>query len=390
MAELVHDTARVCVQRAQMLAARRELPDELSMVTRRVIALHAAMSSLRAVVGRVPAVLFLLCLGLAAPASAGGKLHGGARVDVAYTSNLFKEQERRLPQFETDTAPGERYHRMEGPADVVTTPGLEAGVGWKAHKRETELSLGAEYAVHARNPIANYLELDLGAEQELTKRDTLALEMSLTPTRFKKNYAYADVAGTRLFARADYLAWTAALEYERRWAKRWWTSIEAAAGQKRFDDPFANRDENSFGGRIGLRHDPWKRLALELGFDAGATLTPGDSEFGIRIDRSRVDAEPSFEATLDLPRRFEVAAGVAHRIRSYTSDVRADGVHFDRVDRRWTLEGAVAKEFGETVSVEIGASFADSDADRQDPGEDPDEFGYQEFRVELGCEYRID
>lgn len=323
-------------------------------------------------------------------ASADAEPRFGAHVDAAYTSNLFKEQERRLSQFETRRDVGERYHGMQGPEDVVTTPGLEIGVGWKQHKRETELTLGAEYAVHARNPIANHLLLELEAARDLTKRDTLSLELTLTPSRFKKNYVYADVDRTQLFSRADYLEWGGALGYARRWAKRWRTGIQIGFGQKRFDDPFANRDENGYAGALQLRFDPWKRLALELGVAVGATLTPDGREFGVRVDRSRIDTEPSFGATLDLPQRFEVEAGVAYRVRTYTTGERADGAHFDRVDRRWTVEGSVSKGFGDAFALVLGTSFADSNADRLDPAQDPNEYGYQEFRVELGCGYRLE
>lgn len=325
----------------------------------------------------------------AGSAAADAKPRLGAHVEARYTSNLFKEQERRLPQFETRTQPGERYHGMQGPSDVVTTPGLDIGVGWKHHKRKTRLSLGAEYAVHARNPNANYLALELGAAHDVTKRDALSLGLTLTPARFKKNYAYAEVAGTRFYGEANYLGWGAVLAYERRWTKRWRTELELGLGQKRFDDPFANRDENAYSGALSVRHDPWKRLALTLGVEAGVTQTPDGVEFGVKLERSRFDAEPSFGVAVDLPRGFGVEAGVAYRIRTYTTDVTNDGGHFDRVDRRWTAEGQVDKKFGRSFALLLSSSFADSNADRFDATEDPNAYGYQEFQVGLGCEYRF-
>lgn len=312
----------------------------------------------------------------------------GAHVAAAYTSNLFKEQDRRLSQFETRTQPGERYHGMQGPSDVVTTPGLDVGVGWKRHKRETLLSLGAEYAVHARNPNANYLALELDVAHDLTKRDALSLELTLTPSRFKKNYAYAEAAGTRFYGEASYLEWGGGLAYERKWTKRWRTELEVGLGQKRYEDPFANRDENAYTGGLSVRYDPWKRLALTLGVEAEVTRTPDGAEFGVRLDRSHVDAEPALGAAVDMPHGFGLEVGVAYRIRTYTTDTRGDGDHFDRVDRRWTLEGQVDKEFGRSFALVLSSSFADSSADRFDPTEDANAYGYQEFQVGVGCEYR--
>lgn len=325
-----------------------------------------------------------------AGASATGPHLGlGVHVDIVYTSNLFRYQNRRLSDFRAgnQTGPAERFYRLKGPEDVVTTPGADVLMSWKhSDKRDTALSVGASYTLHARNPIANYLTLVGELGYDLTQRDTLSLETEFIPSRFKKNYASGEPAGIRFYERADYLKWSGEVAYEREWSKPWSTELAFGVGMRRFDDPFANRDGNSFAGRLGVEHDPWKRLTLAATLEIGRTLTADGVELGIRVDRAHFDLEPAFGATLDLPSRWEVEAGVAYRWRSYTTDESTDGVHFDRLDRRLALEGSVGKGFGKTFTLALEASYDDSNAGRVDPADDADEFGYEEFRVGLSAE----
>lgn len=328
----------------------------------------------------------------------------GVQVSTEYTSNLFHEWNRRLPLIRSPNAIGERYYGMVGPEDLVTTPGSELNLRWKHRKRDTKLSLGAEYAIHARNPTADYVLFEAGVAHDLTRRDSLSLDLQLTPSRFKKNYLQRILSSNdKVFARADYLEWEGVLDYNRKWAKRWRTTLELGIDQVRYDDPFTNHDENTYAGGVSVEYEPWKRLTLALGVDAGTTLTPDGEEdadvddnlqvLKLRVDRGHDDIEPSLGATFDLPSRFEVETSVAYRFRRYTSSVAQDVAHFDRVDRRLTLGGGVTKHFG-PFALALDASFADSDAFRKYPGPgpdpDPDAYGYEEFSVGLTLEYEFD
>ncbi len=350
--------------------------------------------------GLVALLLWSPAAGVAAQAS-GPRYHLLAEVEQSYSSNLFHEQTRRLPLFETLTGPRERYRGMSGPSDFVTEPGLEAGLSFKLGKRRSlGFELGAQYALHARNPVANYLALAAGARYKLGKRDSLSYEAGLIPKRFVKNYPFDGLPSLHQtwFQRADRLELDDELSYRHAWTKRVRSELGLALNLHRFDAPFANRDTNEYAATLSSSYAPSHLLELELGFDFGITRTPDGLEYRnikgrrtfIPVDRSHHDVEPHLRVVLDLPARFGAAVDFGTRLRKFETDERRDGTYYDRHDLRWKLDAELSKGFGKRFGLTLQAGYQDNNAYRADPDDDADDYGYAELTLALGLSLLLD
>jgi hypothetical protein len=353
---------------------------------------------------RISGLLVLLAWSPSASvaAQAGGpRYHLLAQVEQSYSSNLFHEQTRRLPLFETLTGPRERYRGMLGPSDFVTEPGLEAGVRFKLGKRRSlAFDLGAQYALHARNAVANYLLLAAGARYKLGKRDSLSYQAGLVPERFVKNYPFDGLPSLHQtwFQRADRLELDNELSYRHAWTKRVRSELGLALNLNRFDAPFENRDTNEYAATVSSSYAPSRLLELELGFDFGLTRTPDGLEYRdlkgrrsfIPIDRSHHDVEPHLRVAFDLPARFGAVLGFGARLRQFETDERRDDTYYDRHDLRWKLDAELSKGFGKRFALTLQAGYQDNNAYRADPGDDADDYGYEELTLALGVSLLLD
>ena len=164
-------------------------------------------------------------------------------VKAYYTSNLYRVTEKQEDQFDSKDDPGERFFDMEGPEDFVTRPGADLNWKWDvAKKRDLEFSLGADYYVHARNTIADYLRLQTNLAYDLTRDDRVGLGFEFLPDRFKRNLSLQDPgSGNKIFDRADYQQMSVAPRYSHDWNKDLSTGIEYEYSDREYDSPFENR-----------------------------------------------------------------------------------------------------------------------------------------------------
>lgn len=337
----------------------------------------------------------VLCPGTAAADDEGGPRYGLiAHVEQSYSSNLFHEQNRRLPLFETENRHWQRYEGMAGPEDFVTEPGLDAGVVFELGKRQSlAFELGTQYALHAHNAIANYLSLAAEVRYRLGERDRLSYKVGLVPTRFVKNYPYASVPALNqtYFQRADRLELENELTYRHEWTKRVRSELGLALNLNRFDPPFENRDGNEYAASVASTYAPLSALEIELGLDFGVTLTPHGVEYkGYAVDRSHHDIEPHLEVALDLPHRFGAVLDFGARLRQFETDERDDDSYYGRHDVRLEIAAELSKGFGKHFEVALKGGYQRNSAHRVDPSDDADDYGFEELTLGLGLSLNVD
>jgi hypothetical protein len=307
-----------------------------------------------------------------------------AGVEAVYSDNLFHEQRRRENDF-GNNAPGERYDGMRGPDDLATELSLGASQKWHAGEhRSAKASIGAGYVLHLKNAIANYFLFEAAAAYDVAKDDRISLDAEFVPRRFKKNYAATEVAGTRLYEHAYYLGLDVAPGWRHKWTKHTRTDLTYELGFRVYEAPFANRNLVSHGVELVGRH-AFGRVEPGLGAGAAIGTTPSGIEFGVPVDRSYRDVLFIGVLGVDLPDKWNIDGEVEYRIRSYTTDEPLNETYFDRTDRRWSFDLEVKKQIVSMFAVSAELGFIDNATNRQDhPGVDPEDLGYEEWRVGLG------
>lgn len=308
-----------------------------------------------------------------------------------YTSNLFRVTEEREDQFDSKDGVGERFHDMKGPDDFVTRPGIDLEWKWDvAKKRDFRISFGADYYIHARNTIADYLCLQGAVAYDLTRDDEVGLGVEFIPDRFRKNLSLEDEdTGDKTFRRADYQQFSIAPWYLHDWNKDWSTEVQYEYSNRSYDSPFENRDRECHTVTALVKYAGFKRVDIALGVGYSTTDIPQSTEFGIEVDRSHDDLLAELEVDLNLPHRWEAEFGVEYRNREYASNEPADTGHFDRSDDRWTVEASVGRWVRKDLFLALELGWALNDSARVDKTIEPDEQGYEEYRIGLMAEYQF-
>lgn len=313
------------------------------------------------------------------------RLEAAGEASMTFSSNVFREQNRRVDDFDTKNDPGERFYDMNGPADLVTRLALEGGIAHKlGKKRKLEAVVGGEYYVHARNTIANYAQLIAELSYDLTRNTALEWKAGFVPRRFYKNYAARlDALGEKVFEPAYAMSLEVAAEVEHRWSD-WKGTAEYELLVRRFADPFGNRDRTGHDLDLELGRELSKNLTVGASAGAGIGIAPGLLELGVVVDRSYWQAGGGAFAEADLRRGWGVEGEVGYRLRRYTTDVLMDDAHYGRVDNRIATEAGVEKELGDHWTLLFEAGWTEQLSDRSDPTVDTDEAGYRELFAGAG------
>ncbi len=337
----------------------------------------------------------LLCscgfLGLGAPlvSAASPDWEITPHVTSYYTSNLYHESEKHMDQFDTKNGPGERFHNMEGPDDFVTIPGI--GLTWKwdlGKKRDLKASFDADYSIHARNAIANYLQLSGSLDYDLTRRDTVGVGVDFIPERFWKNLSLEDpITHEKTFAEARYQKLKVAPHYMHDWNKDWSTGVEYEYGTRDYEDPFHNRDRRGHTVMGLVEYNGFKGIGINFAGGYNTTKTPTGIEFGIPVDRSFNEVILGGAIHFNLPGPWKAKIGTEYHIRDYTTDVEEDTTYFDRRDNTWTIDGELGRKFGKSMYVALLAGYGHRTSNRSDPTVTADEVGYTEYRIGLTAEW---
>ncbi|HEU5055457.1 MAG TPA: hypothetical protein VFU21_02995 [Kofleriaceae bacterium] len=307
-----------------------------------------------------------------------------AELTVVYTSNVFREQARRLDDFDSKNDPGERFEDMEGPGDVYARPAL--GIDWTnkvGSGRRLKLSAGADFTAYARNGIANYATLEAGGSFDVTKHDRLGLEVEFIPRRFKENY-FNDVGGTKVFDRAYYLQVAPELSYRREWTKRWATELLYELSLRRFEDPFPHRDVTTHSFALLLARELSGRVTVKLGPEVAFARVDEHMEFGATVDRSHTDLGALGALELNLRHGWAAEAEVEYKRKSYGSDDPADDAHHERRDDGLYLDAEVRKRMTHTWYLTGMTGLTVVKSNRDDPTIDADDYGYTELVVGVG------
>ena len=324
----------------------------------------------------------------AAPALAVGSDYQ-AGVESEYTDNLFHESDQRLDQFDSRTGPGERFENMESESDLVTRVSAGATWRWKLRsKRRFSLGVKGAYFFHLENDIADYSRFGLNLSYSPTKRDRIYLRLDGIPDRFKKNYRFT-IGALDTFDAAYYSQSNITLGYERDLKKNWSLGVDYRARERRYDDPFGDRDYDGdyltlfTGYRLGRD----VRGVTEL--MVGATDSNLGLDDGVIIDRSYDVVQLIQEFHFSLPARTRLTLRAAYREKDYTTDVTADGGRHNREDQRLQLRLQLRKKIGKNKILTFTTEWLDSDSDREDPTVETDEVGYEEFIAGVRFTYRF-
>lgn len=338
-----------------------------------------------------PMLAAVLLFGLSVAKAKDPDFDGDLSVKSYYTSNLFRVTEEREDQFDSKDDVGERFHDMEGPDDFVTRPGIDLEWKWDvAKKRDFEISFGADYYIHARNTIADYLRLQGEVAYEVTRDDEVGMEVELIPDRFKKDLSLEDEdSGDKIFRRADYQQFSVAPWYLHDWNKDWSTGVEYEYSDRTYDSPFENRDRERHTLMGLVEYTGFKRVDLTLGVGYSMTDVPKSTEFGVEVDRSYDDFLAELEIDLNLPHRWEAQFGVEYRNREYGSNEPADTARYDRSDARWALSASLGRWVRKNLFLALEADWRLNDSERVDATIEPDQQGYEEYRIGLTAEYKF-
>ncbi len=305
---------------------------------------------------------------------------------TSYTSNLFHEQRRRQSDFTSKGGPGERFAGMSGPADFLTELGIKGSSAWpRDTNRKVVLSAEARYFLHLRNAVANYARLEIGARYDLTRRNTITLQVTGTPKRFRKNYAARLFAGNRVYEPAWYRELDLAAGHRRKWSKRWKTEAQYVPEIRRYLAPFKNRSYHRHELGLHVRRDVGDYLEASVGARGALTWTPSDLELGVPVERSHRELAAVAAIGLALPARVAAELEGEYRVRRYTATVVANDSYFGRTDHRTVVTVGVKRRLGDSFVVLVEASFTQNETNRRDhPNVDPGELGYDEAVAAVG------
>jgi hypothetical protein len=325
------------------------------------------------------------------------------QLDALYTSNLFHVQDRRTATFDSHLDPGQRFYGMSSISDLILQPGARASLDVPlGRKRDVELGLGADYHLHQRNGIADYLKLSATGAFDLARHDTAAVEAKYVPRRFEKNHRrpdgevnLTDPAAATLapfeHAYARELALT--VRYDRKWSHAIATQLEYVNDRTEYDDPFHNRDEIMNEGRAALVLDVGARSTVEVGGGFGVSTSPGGREVrhGVElvVDRSFRETSVFGAAHLSASKAVALDADLEIRNRDYTTNVGADTTYFQRSDRRIRLELDVTRKVGSGLSLKAFGGLTRNYSNRVDPNLAPEDAGYMELVLGIAANWRF-
>lgn len=310
-----------------------------------------------------------------------------AEVGTWFTSNLYHVPKRRLALFETDTGPGERFHNMQGPADAVVE--VDVSAAWRyrfARKQDMELALKAQYDRPALNGLAATAEVSGAAKIEVTKHDDVQIEVGYLPKHFKKNYRHPV---TGVFERADYSELFSEVELRHKFSKSFTAGVAYEFANRVFADPFQNRDRVTHDGLAYGEYRLSKRMDLGLALGGGVAQSPQGIEEGVTVDRSFRTLKAQSWVDINLRHNWTAEVSTEVRQRSYTTAETADASRYQRHDLRYRLGAEATKEFSKRFSLRFGINWKDSNSNRDNPGLEADEAGYEELELGLGTSLKF-
>jgi len=312
-----------------------------------------------------------------------------SRITTKYTNNLFKVRRAWENQFSIKNEPGQRFEGLAGPEDQVSRVAIDARMKWKLRKKRSfDVFAHVDYNSHLRNPIANYLFLDAGIAYDISKHDHLQLYVDYIPNRFKKNYKVQIPAG-KTFNPAYYFEFEAGIRYKRDWNKKWSNVFGYGLATREFEAPFTNRNRTAHRFTMQSNHDLFRKVDISFGAAYTAAFTPSGMEFGVTSDRSFNNLVFKTKLDLDLPKHWDVSAGVKYRIRDYTTNVRADEARYARKNARWSATFEVKKRLWKRGLLVLDALWMLNQTNKDDNEIDPDIAGYRVFSVGAGIQHKI-
>lgn len=318
----------------------------------------------------------------------GSKFGFRGTIEAEYSSNLYHTKPFRLVQHTTDTAVGERFFEMNGPADTGVSFGIGADVKWRlSKKRRLSLALDAQYALFAKNPVANTLSLDLSGKIDVGKRGRVSLDTGIIPHRFKKNYKTQE-AGQRVFRAGRYAQMAAELGYRHRLTKRWSMTAEYGLRLRNFADPFRNRDQvlNSVAIKTSHRLGLFK---LKAGGGINFNHTPGDEEFNLTVDRSYRGLEGDIEALVRLGSCCEAGLWAAIERRQFTTTVTTDTTNFERVDTRQSVGLVGEAQIGDALTLEFKGGWLKNNAASTKVTRTDEQVSFREITASVAVGFKI-
>lgn len=300
-----------------------------------------------------------------------------------YSSNPFHVDERRLPDFDTDAGPGERFYEMKGPGDYELVPRLSLGTRYRFTRRQdAEGSVFFEYHRRLRTGLASYFAAGLGAGVEATRRDRLRADFTLVPRRFHKNYRADGVDGDAPFSHAYYAQYSPRLRYAHAFSKSFSAELSYRLKLRRYESPHVNHDKNVHELGFGTEHELGDRLTLSPGLRVAATNTPNRVEAGgFPVDRSHRDLTPELGVYLDLPHRFDLGLLLEYRWRRYSTREELDEARYHRKDRRPEIHVEARKRWSWGLSVGADAGWLNNHTNRNHPDYTAEELAYREYTV---------
>jgi len=313
------------------------------------------------------------------------KLDLRTTLGTQFSTNPFHYSNSDLDNFDNNKGDGERFDRLESSWDFITTIEVDSTLRFPLSKRK-ELKVGVAGAFHtyALNTIANYGEFAARAELDITRDDRGSLEVSYTPSRFKKNYK---LESSGRFEPAEYRQLELDLGYDRDISKEWSGGISYEFQTREFNPEFDDRDRDghSFGVHSEVRLT--KEWTLEAEAVYGVFDTDTGMSGGIEIDRSFEQFLLASGVGVTLG-DWELALRVDYRRREYTTDVVADGGRYNREDDRYGIRfNARVKLPTDGLRLTTFVSWRKNDANPDDPTIPTDETGYEEFVAGFAFRY---
>jgi hypothetical protein len=314
-------------------------------------------------------------------------------LDASFTSNLFHVQDRRVANFDSHLAPGDRFDGISALWDVILRPGARAALDVPiGKKRDVELGLGADYYLHQQNGIADYLRLLADGAFDLTRHDTAAVEVKYVPRRFAKNHHPPQDA---VNFEHDYVSQLDLVaRYDREWSRAIATRVEYQLERNAHDDPFHDRDALGHEGRASLLLDVGKGSRISVGGGFGVSTSPGGYEdrglaVDVFVDRSFRDAVILAGARFAASALVELDADLEVRSRDFTTAEGEDTTYFGRVDRRVKLEVDVTRKVGRGLSLQGFAGWTRNYSNRSNSNLTAEDAGYKEVVLGAAATWRF-
>jgi len=205
---------------------------------------------------------------------------------------------------------------------------------------------------------------------------------------FKKNYK-VQIPGGQTFKPAYYFEFEAGIRYKRDWNKQWSNVFGYGLATREFEAPFTNRNRTAHRFTMQSNHDLFRKVDISFGAAYTAAFTPSGMEFGVTADRSFNNILFKTKLDLDLPKHWDVSAGVKYRIRDYTTNVQADEARYARKNARWSATFEVKKRLWKRGLLVLDVLWMLNQTNKDDDEIDPDIAGYRVFSVGAGIQHKI-